>query len=442
MNKLIKSSISFALSLALLLTISINAFAVGTEKENSVQNLLSSVVKSAYVPSVNATGENLKSDVQDGLRYQNRNSNVTIDSATFKDEAISISGSINGVSYELSGIFSGISDNGNVVAFTSKNQLDNFRVVYCAVEKNIADSSLYFKSFANSNRAYNVVTKLYLASKTGNDYIMVEMFGNEFPDISTESIAKLPADHQLNLYWYAREFEPVDTSVTEKQITTRSGSPYYICLGYYEYYHLGMKYQHYIQYEERGDIRDVARNGSSSASATLIVTKKWINAELPNDCSTTYSTLSLRNVSLVYLTRTNTAVTHQINTGNVTQNGAIVSSFKYGLGVGIKGVSATASLNFTWEPGNDNKDTGINYAAHTNVPGCYWREAEAKLKSSQYLNSIGNKFVSNWAYGAYETYSASSANAKLVYKFTMYNMLDYTDTHDIIDERIVSVNVT
>ena len=442
MNKLIKSSISFALSLVLLLSISINAFAVGTERKPSVQNLLSSVVKSAYVPSVNATGENLKSDVQDGLRYQNRNSNVIINSATFKEESISICGSINGENFELTGIFSGISDNGNVVAFKSKDQLDNYRVVYCAVEKNITDSSLYFKSFANANPAYNVVTKLYLAPKTGNDYIMVEMFGNEFPDISAESIANLPADHQVNLYWYAREFEPVDKSVTKEQITTRSGNPSYILLGYYEYYNLGMRYQHYIRYEEQCDIRDVARNASSTASATLEVKQKWITAELPNDCSTTYSTLSLRNVSLLYLTRTNTAVQQQISTGTVTQNGAIVTSFNYGLGVGIKGISATPSINFTWEPGNENKNAGVNYAAHTNSVGSYWREAEAKLKSSQYLNSIGNKFMSNWTYGAYEAYSASSANAKLVFKYTLYNMLDYTNTQDIIDERIISVNVT
>ena len=448
MNKFIKRIMTVILALAVLLTMNVNVLAIGVYEEAGVQNLVSSAVKSAYIPSVKATGENLTNDVQEDLRIQSKSSNVIVKSAKYKDDKISIIGNVDGVNYEIVGEFSSISDNGNVITFSTIDKLDNFRVVYCAVEKDVANSTLYFKSFANKNPEYNVATKLYLATKTGNDYIMIEVFGNEFPKISAKRIENLPSDHQLNLYWYAREFEPVSTSVIEEEKVTSESevgilaeSVRYILLGYYEYLHLGMRIQHYMRYEELADIRDVMRNGSSTASATLKITQKWIDAPLENDRSSNSSTLSLRDVSLVYLTRINTAVQNQLTTGTVTQNGAIVTSFKYGLGVGLKGITTTASLYFTWEPGNDNKDTGISYAAHTNAPGSYWREAEARLKTSQYLNSIGNEFKSHWTYGAYDTSSPSTSNAKIVFKYALFNLLDYSQTVDKVDERTISVSI-
>lgn len=129
-------------------------------------------------------------------------------------------------------------------------------------------------------------------------------------------------------------------------------------------------------------------------------------------------------------------------TGTVTQNGAIVSSFKYGIGVGLKGISATASLSFTWQPGNDNMNTGVYYALHTNTSANgYWREAEGKLKSSQYLNSIGNQYVINWIYSSY-TQTTSTSDASLVFKYYVDNQLDYTQGHAETDIRTFSVNIT
>lgn len=428
------------LVMVMLLSISVTDIAAATKNDFKSQNLISGPVKSAYVPSVNETGVNLKNDIEDGSRYLAKNSTPTITSAEYVNEGILINGNVNGIDFNISGVFSGISDNGNVLIFTSKDTLDNFRVVYCAIEREIVDSTLYFKSFSNKNKNYQCVTKLYLASDSGNDYIMTEMFGNFFPKISEKTIAALPENHQLGMFWYAREFKPTKISTIKEEQLTRAGNPSYGILKTYFFTHLGMEIKHYMRFWEDCDIRDVTRDGSSTASATIRISDKWVTAPLPNDSSTTQSTLSLRNVSLFYLTRTNTAVTKMQSIGTVTENGIIVSSFKYGLGVGLKGLSTTASLSFTWQPGNDNKDTGVDYQAHTNSGGSYWREAEAKLKSAQYLNSIGNKFTSNWEYSSY-TSSTSTDTARLAFKYTVYNLLDYTQSHDATDERAISVNI-
>ena len=436
-----KKILSLVFIFVFLFTNIVEVWAMQDNSNIEKKNLFCGVVKSAYIPSVNATGENLKNDVQVGSLYQIEDSSTVITSAIYENEMIDISGSIDEVLFHVTGTFCSISENENVLVFASEDKLDNFHVVYCATEKNIVNSSLYFKDFATENPIYNVVTKLYLKSKIGNNYIMIELFGNEFPVIEEESIAGLPENHQLNMCWYAKEFKPVNSSMAKEEILTRADSRTFLLLGYYEYSLYGMIIRHYMNYKETCDIRDVVRNSTSTASATLEITGQRIEAPLPNDCSSDSSALSLREVSIVYLTRPYTAAQSLCSTGVVTESASIITNFSFDLGVGLKSLTATPSISFTWQPYNNNKTAGVVYAAHTNAPGSYWREAEAKLKKSYRLSSVGNNFCVNWTYGAYETTNVSSHTAKIVFKYMIHNALDYTQTRSVIDEKAITVNV-
>lgn len=437
-----KRFMNILVCLFFLLSLSGTAFAVNS----SAVDLASGVVLSDTVTGIEDTGENLvgpsANNVMDASVLTD---DVIITTATVQNDEINLIGTVNGIPFNVSGAFCSISENGNVVVFNGVDSANNFRVVYCAIEKELDKASLYFDAYAFRNSGYDVVTKLYLApnSDVDGEYIIAELYGNEFPSISREAISELPEDHQLNLFWYAREFKPVDIS-TEQEETymTRADSISYGQLESYTFNHLGMKITHYMRHWQDCNIRDVSGNSASIASATFRISEKWVEAPLENDCSDTTSTLSLKNVSIVYLTRPNTAVDLIHAAGKVTQSGRVVTSFKLGFGVGLKGISSIASLNFTWEPGNDDLSTGVDHALHTNSPGGdYWREAEAKLKSNQSLNSIGNEFVVTWSYSGYNA-TPSTENASLVFKYYVDNLLDYAAGHAEIDEREIPVVIT
>lgn len=440
-NSMKRKMLSLLLCLIFALTITGTVFATDTTPSSSI-NLANGVILGTTANSIKETGENL-------VEPQNRisttsalaDNDVIITVAFVQNEGIHITGNANGIPFDAVGTFCSISDNGNVIAFDTIDQTNNFRVVYCAVEKELDKAALYFESFAANSLEFNVVTKLYLAPNSDEDgqYIMAELYGNSFPTISEEAISELPENHQLNLFWYAKEFKPVATD--ERAIAPRSGNPTYTMLESYTFQNLGMTYRHYLRYRERCDIRDVTRNQSSTASATLEVTQKWVDAELENDCSSTYSTLSLKNISIGYFTMPNTAVQSMMSTGEVTRYGSIKLDYTFKIGVNLNGLSIPTTVYVSWTPGSTNYATGVYHKVHTNSGGDYWRGAVAEIASSNSLSTIGNYVQAFWNYASYSS-RTSTGTASLVFSFGVDNELDYTQYKPVEHVRDISVSVT
>ena len=414
-----------------------------TTSNSTTLDLTENVALSNTATSIKETGENL-------VAPQNLasspsaldNDDIVITAATVQNEAIQLVGTANGEAFDISGDFCSISENGNVLVFDATDSTGNFRVVYCAVEKDLDKAALYFDEFAKSNSEYDVVTKLYIAPNSGaeGEYIMTELYGNEFPAISAESIAALPENHELNLFWYAKEFKPVSTD--EEMIETKAGNPSYTMLESYTYQNLGLTYKHNLRYEEHCNVRDTTCNQDSTASATLQVTQKWIDADLENDCSSTSSTLSLRDISVGYLTMPGTAVDLMTAKGEVTRSGSIKVDYSLKVGVNIHGLSVPTTAYVSWTPGSKNYQTGTDIQLHTNAAGNdYWRDAVAEVDSSSYLNAIGNNIKVDWSYSSYSS-TPSSGAANLVFKFGVNNLLDYAQYKPVEHFRSINVNVT
>lgn len=433
--------ISLILCFGIMLSVSGTAFAA----DNTEVDLANGITLSNTATGITETGDNLVGP-QNFMSVASMSvDDVIITAASVQNDMVNITGTANDIPFIVSGPFCSISDNGNVLVFDGVDSTDNFRVVYCAIEKELDKAALYFDTFVSNNSEYSVVTKLYLApnSDADGEYIMVELYGNEFPFISHKAISDLPEDHQLNLFWYAREFEPINVSSQEEtESMSRSGNNTYIQLESYTFNHLGMRINHYLRHMQDCNIRDISGNSVSVASAAFWISEKWVEAPLENDCSDNSSALSLQDVSIVYLTRPNTAVDSMLAQGNVTKGSSIsIETFKIKIGVGIKGISFNPSLNFTWEPGNNNLNAGVYHTLHVNSPGKgYWREAEAKLETGYYLNKIGNEFTVIWNYSGYDA-TPSTKNASLVFKYYVYNNLNSTQGHAEIDERSFPVIV-
>lgn len=439
-----RNILSTVLCLCLTLTM-VTIPAIASTSYSLVIDLTKSIVLSNTATSIEETGKNLvapQNPVSPISLAADNFDDVVITAASIQSEKIQIRGTANGSPFDISGIFCSISENGNVLVFNSTDSTNNFRVVYCAIEKELDKAALYFDSFADANPEYNVVTKLYLApnSDVQGQYIMTELYGNEFPTISAESIAALPENHQLNLFWYAKEFKP--TSTDEQIISTRAGNPSFAILESYTFEHIGVTYRHYLRYRELCDIRDVTRNQSSSANATLEITQKWVDTVIENECSSTSSTLSIKNISIGYFTMPETAVTGMKASGTVTHLGFLKSDFTLKVGANIHGITNATTAYLSWTPGNKNYNTGTMIDEFkTNSGGSYWRDAVAEINSSYYLDAIGNKVSVMWSYASYSS-NRSSGTANLIFKFGVDNLLDYTQYKHVEHIRPITVNVT
>ena len=425
------------LCVGFMLSLSVTAFATNS----AAVNLANGIAMSDTVSGIDNTGKNLVGAPDSVAPASVLADDVIITTATVQNDAINLVGTANGIPFNVSGDFCSISENGNVVVFNGVDSTNNFRVVYCAVEKELDKASLYFDTFASGNPEYDVVTKLYLAPTIGvsGQYIMAELYGAVFPQISIEAISALPEDHQLNLFWYAREFKP--TSTEEQVFTTRAGNPEYTLLELYTFENLGMTYRHYLRYKEKCDIRDVDCNKSSTASATLEVTQKWVDAELENDCSDTTSTLSLKNISIGYLTAPGTAVNSMMSNGDTTRNGIFQLDFNFQIGVGIKGLEDPVPITLTYIPSEEHYATDDYIELGTNSGSSYWRDAIVDVNPSYYLNSIGNHINVFWTYGSYSS-TPATVTAQIMFSFGVDNLLDYTQYKSVEHFRPITVNVT
>lgn len=322
--------------------------------------------------------------------------------------------------------------------YDAVDHLKNYRIVFCAIEKNIEKSGLYFKS--DEIAEYDVVTKLYLSpmDSTNKDYIVIEMYGQNFPIISQSTIDSLPNGHEQAQWWYAKEFTPVITSAAEE--TGRSTVTGYGLLESYTYELYGQEVKHYLRFWEEYDVRDVTRNQISMASATIRVSEKWIDSSHENLCDPNSSALRLAEVSLAYKTKSNTAVMQAQATGNVDKNGQIVTDFDISVGVGLAGLSAP-SFNIIWESGDINYDTGVFHGIYTNGIEGYGRASEMKLKDTLRLQHINNRLTVNWIYADYGGV-ASTGTASIVFKYRIDNVNDYTQSQIKEDIRSFTINVT
>ncbi len=429
-----KKYVSFLLSIVLMFSCVVNVFAADTIRGTDLDD---GITKVASIPNVDADGKNLNNETIDNY-VEPRTTNINISSAVAKNDTITISGTLGSEPFSVSGNFCSISDNGNVVVY-DVNNIGPYRVVFCAVEKNIEESALYFNTYAESGE-YDVVTKLYLADEN-NNYTIVELFGNDFPSISSDAISNLPRNHYLKQFWYAKEFEATDMSIVEEKQITRAGNPSYTLTATYSFNNMGIDVEHNTKYREDCDIRDVAGSGSSTASATLTIVDMWVDASHENATQENSSTISIWNTSIAYGTRTQTAITQQIATGSVTKSGSIKTSFSFGLGLDVKGLNAGVSMDFSWDPPSGSYNSGVNYTAHTNTAANgYWRVGEAELNHSYRLEHEGNYYTVNWTYSAY-TNTTSIGNAKLSFKYLLYNLLDYTQCEEKTDTRTISVRI-
>ena len=102
-----------------------------------------SIEKAAYIPFVNKNGSNLLNETLDQGKYTVDSLVLTTAEYSTDGQIIAI-GSYNGKDFNVTARYIGKNENGNIDVFNGEDERGLYDVVYCAIEREISKSMLYF----------------------------------------------------------------------------------------------------------------------------------------------------------------------------------------------------------------------------------------------------------------------------------------------------------
>lgn len=381
--KKVKKFISTILMVGLVFnTVIPTAFA--TDVESEAEELYA---KTAYLTDLNEYGSNWKND-------ELTNSESVIDDTlinqTFQGTKITLAASIGNEDIVIEAEPIGKSEDGDVYYFDGSTNSDRYSVLVFSYEKDIVNSSVYFKKYMTENNAHNGnMLKVYLKDNESltRDYIVWEVFDYELP--YNEMLLESMAENSLLGAWFATEFKPLemDAQIPMPAVEGESFS-HTITKSFYD----GALYStHTITLDFICEPPDtmVKGNFSDPIKYTVKVVGKSMNVPgATNLNSSTMSYLHVDDVTLSQISIPNTVWSSTEISGKV-HGGSMNLSADFGISVGGLGVSLSFPLtgNFDYTSLNDTHTTYENYN------GNYVRAIQTKLADSYALTQINDKFV-------------------------------------------------
>ena len=160
---------------------------------NSENQFLDNNIKMAYIPSVNETGSNLLNYSFDQGKYD-IDVNILTTAGYNNIGQLNLAGIYLGKEFNVTAEYIGKNENGNICVFTGTDIKGIYDVAYCAIEKNISKSILYFTNMANQS---DTVLKLYLRDKNNNSFILIEIFDVPFPNTNQRAVI---SDNEVNVH--------------------------------------------------------------------------------------------------------------------------------------------------------------------------------------------------------------------------------------------------
>ena len=384
-----------------------------------------SIEKAAYIPFVNKNGSNLLNETLDQGKYTVDSLVLTTAEYSTDGQIIAI-GSYNGKDFNVTARYTGKNENGNIDVFNGEDERGLYDVVYCAIEREISKSMLYFNSMDSQ---YTTALKLYLRDKETNAFLIVEVF--DLPTINimeTNSVSASDSDVNAALCWVERTFEPVNTAETEVAVPFAASDNITKTIQY-DYSALGLVVKNFVDFKMFWDFRDVSRGGSTTANAGIELLRRYRTCEdAPNNDSSTYSCLYLRDIEYELYTAKNMAVmTEQCET-SVTKGGSIVvTNPSVSFSLSVKGLSVSVGKGITFSPGGSHI-AGTSTKIHDNTDGEYARAVKTALDTKCSLQNAGNYFNISYTIGEYSGKSGLS-NPTLYWNYYVWNELDSYESY-------------
>lgn len=403
------------------------------------------VTKMAYVNKVNTTGTNVATDATT-LSSSSTQGNAKL---SIHSDGLVISGLINDTSFNVVGTYSAMNENGNAITFSGNDTSGNFEVAFLSIERDIINSSMYFKSFSNSNAKYQSIVKLYMfpagfsdteiskASqfKPAKDMAIVELFSTSdyiSKGYSAKKVVSSDAQKYADdLTWIAKYFDPVMRS---NEVITPKGATNYRLKDHSETYNIfGGWVTFVMKLKCYYDITDVRKGSTADSYVQFIVDASRTDAQYANDRSTTQSVISIRSGNIVFGTIKNTGLTKQTpgyslrkTTNPFNVSGNVMLRFSVGVGA----LSAYGSVSFN--PFTSYTSTASSSSTlFTNDPNNnrYHKNTEtSEIPSGHSLLRVGDYYgiaVTIKDYG----YELVTGTASIKYTWFVHNLHDYYDSY-------------
>lgn len=407
-----KKIISVFLSVLLLAGACVSVFAVEPEEMLDANVLCAS--------GVNEYGSNI---YDDGVSHALRIPVYVVQ----EGKNITVSGCLDGKSFDVSLQMRGKNEAGNMVYFDST--CDEYEVLTAIYFNSYSEKVPIFKDeAANHNRMLRIYMKDILnddGQENDETYYFIEIY-----DVLIDSLNTLVNDLTVEPFdrWYAREFLPVDTIVEQGEAiaVNRAGT-------YDEEWKITQVYNDpaLLTFDESivvylcHDIANIPSGGTEFWRHTIMVRDKYSTCREDSSFNENGSScLEIRNPQLNAMTPKNVAFFSTQTDGSVYKYGSFTIGVDVGYSLSYK--NASISLSVSYERGGS-ADLNDQYQSYINSDTLgYSRNMGAQLDSRCALRDIGQYYTVTNSLRDYGNTTTTSESIYANWTFDVYNLMSMT----------------
>lgn len=418
--------------LAVLSAIIPSATAADSEAFSTDGTNLSGCVLAAYIPSVGANSENLKTNSLDAGAFNVTASNFS----TLKTDtdSLRLRGSVAEIPFDIVAIPYDSPANENVQVFDAGDTLGNFTVLYSDIERNIRGSALYFDDVELD--FYTSVLKLYLRPLNSTDFVVIEIFTtSDVADAYLQNpIREDPlAPGRINQLWYTKVFNaPVeqcaDAGITpfyvkDSQLTTEFSQLYH---------HLGHSYKQRFSIKLYVSYPTTFSNKEDFLTGYRVMDARIECIDAPNE-SSSVSNIEARDLRVDIATDSGTACDGYAITGQTKQGSKAGLKIKFNTTVKINSI---VSIALTYSGAKTHQ---LNETAEFFGGLDYVRQFGYTLNSNDKLTQKSNYVNVDWKI---KNYGGSGINKtfKVRFTYTMVNLINGSGWNGEVNTKDITVN--
>ena len=223
-----------------------------------------------------------------------------------------IEGTVENIPFRISGNLETKLYTGEALFYTGNDSKNNFDILFLGVEQN-TETYIFFENIVTNSNRYSNVIKLYMQSKSTNEFIAIEIFiETDFVgNLITSKIIPYNAQKENSLRsWFSNyinigDVEIVGTRKTNQVHYKRSG----VLQGYAVIYHLIVDFV--------ADITNIGLNAEKTGECKVYINDSYTTDSQGGYWSNTQVALMLKNVNVTFSAMPNLVITAQypIRTG-------------------------------------------------------------------------------------------------------------------------------
>lgn len=313
-----------------------------------VENYDMSNTQVAYISYIDETGSNIGTDKTNPAAII---SNYQIQSSMIGEE-VDIEGTIQDIDFNVQGNILTTNENRNVIIFDAKDNNNNYDVAYCALERDLENTLLFFKDYYQNSSDLQNVLKLYLQPINTNSLVMVEIFLTNDAVINFLENYEIPYDSkEANLHqsWFVKyynaaiDYATLDLPQPQSNYSyvSRDYSKAYMVVGEY------VKYVFKVGFYCDFDDPDIGKSTDASVYMAILDSRTTV-PDNPNSSlvSSTQDVISIQSANVQFASSNNLALTDQTSLRQLTgTNRPLSVSISFGYSLGPAAVTASYDFN-------------------------------------------------------------------------------------------------